>query len=115
MENIKNNLHIRKYVMRRVYTTYVLRQLRSPLALKAYSLLAVFLILARSVSLGNVFANMPSIFKLSDAYVFFSSAFTNTELVAQVASIAFLAIVIFLVKDMFTRKAEFYPHIGVSA
>jgi len=112
---MENNLHIRKYVMRRVYMTYVLRQLQSPLALKAYSLLAVFLVLARSVSLGNVIANMPNIFKLSDLYIFFSSAFINTEVVAQIGTIALLAIVTFLVKDMLTKKAEFYPHMGVSA
>ena len=110
---MENNLHIRKYVMRRVYTTYVLRQLRSPLALKAYMLLAVFLVFVRSVSLENVFANMPRTFEMGQVYSFFSSAFINTEMVVQITGVTLIAIAIFLAKDIFTKKAEFYPNFSV--
>jgi len=77
---------LKKRIMRRVYTVYVLRQLFNPAMYRVYLLVGLFGGIASFVSVSNIFANMPSGF--AELYNFSLYAFTNTELIVQILTLS---------------------------
>jgi len=98
MENI--NTQLKKRIMRRVYTTFLIRKILSPLAVKMYVLAAFVGFSVQFVSVGNVVANMPRLTDLSALYNFSTSAFLNTEFAMQILSAGVLVAIFLLLKDI---------------
>jgi hypothetical protein len=105
MENI--NTQLKKKIMRRVYFTYYLRKVFSPLAIKAYLLISFVGFISSQVSFANIMANMPSITNISALYHFYTSAFLNTGFIVQLLSVGMLLAIFLLLKDIVKTYA---PH-----
>lgn len=86
--------------MRRVYFIYAVRQLTSPLSLKAVTLGACALAATYWVSLSQVFLNMPSMSDFAALFKFFSSAFIETNGAVKLLVIASLGILFMLLRDI---------------
>lgn len=93
---------LKKKIMRRVYTLYVMRQLLSPLALKVYTLVFLFAGTATLVSVSNVFKNMPQLSDVGGILYFSFSAFLNTEVLVQSLVIGMVVFLAMLARDVAT-------------
>jgi len=84
--------------MRRVWAVYALRQLASP-TLRLGVLAATALLLATSVSITNVLANLVSVSGLTGLARFTVSAFNNTEFSVQTLTVLAGALAVWFAVD----------------
>lgn len=98
-----NEVDLKNNVMRRVYIAYAIRKAFSPLMVKLYIAIVLGWQLTSSVSVSNVFANVPSITDPGNLYNFVTSAFLNTELWVQIIVSAFVLWVIWFSRDLLKR------------
>ena len=91
---------LKESIMRRVRFVYAVKNNALPFALK----FAVFasLVAAGSffVSVPHVIRNMPSLFEVKSFAAFFVAAFLNTKMVIQAISVATLALLFFMLRDI---------------
>ncbi|HYF10468.1 MAG TPA: hypothetical protein VD967_02580 [Candidatus Paceibacterota bacterium] len=95
MSTLKNR------IMLRVYALFALRFALSPLGLRALGLLAAIFTISLSVSVRHVLRNMPAPYDLPALLAFHTEAFLNTSLLVQVATLAGIALCLFVVRDAF--------------
>lgn len=95
---------IQKRVMRRVYVIYAARKLAQPRVLKLGALLGCFVVLASWTSLPHVWSNMPG--NPVELLSFFTSAFAETEMLVQLASLLFFGFLVWLLPDLFEHRLE---------
>lgn len=96
------NDELKKKIMRRVYTIYVLRKVFNPLMYRLYLLVALLGGVASFVSISNVVANMPR-YGISNLYDFSMYAFLHTEVTVQVLTLGAGAVLLWFILDL-TRK-----------
>lgn len=96
------NSELKKKIMRRVYTRYVMRQLLSSLALKAYIFVLLFAGVAALVSVSNVFKNMPQLSDVGGVLYFSLAAFLNTEMLVQALVVGMVIFLAILARDVAT-------------
>lgn len=90
-----------KRIMRRVYSIWIMRKLKSPTTMKSAFLSVVLLKSFSVVSVSHVLANSPSILNPLASYQFFSNAFLLTDTFVRLLVISILAISLWLVQDFF--------------
>lgn len=98
------NIKLKKQIMRRIYTVWVLRTLSQPALLKIYTLAVFILFSSRYVSIKDVSSNFLTVYKTSFSS-FMYSAFANTEIITLMLMIGMVFILSWLMKDfLFTQK-----------
>lgn len=90
-------------IMRRIYITNMLRKTFAPFMLRVYIGIVVIWQLVLSVSLSNVFENLPGISHPFALYNFASSAFMNTEMWVKILSVCLFLVVLWLSKDFMSN------------
>lgn len=76
--------------MKKVRRIFLLRRIAAPFVV----FLAASAIIASTVSVGNVIANMPDLFDVQAVAKFFVAAFAHTDVVIQCALVAGLAFLV---------------------
>ena len=94
------NKKLKKRIMRRIYFAFFLRKATSVFAIEVYAFVFFAGVLLSSVSLKNIFANMPKLTDISALYTFYVSAFLNTELMVQFLLTGVFAAAFILFKDI---------------
>lgn len=79
---------------------YFLRKVFNPFAVKAYLLVSFAGFIVSQVSLVDVVANMPSVTNIGALYVFYTSAFLNTEFIIQLLSVGVFVAIFLILKDI---------------
>lgn len=69
--------------MRRIWAIFLVRKLTGATALRTYTLLFLALESKALFSVRDIFANMPSVVDISRLFIFYSSAFAETDAIAQ--------------------------------
>ncbi len=90
---------IQTKVMASVLLIFAARQLVTPVALKAYALLAGFLFVASLVSVGDVVSNFFAV-GLSGAFGFVFAALTNAQTMVQITTLLVALFAVLLVRDI---------------
>lgn len=98
MEHI--NKKLKKRIMRRIYLSFFLRKATGVFAIEVYAFVFFAGVLLSSVSLKNIFANMPKLTDVPALYTFYVSAFLNTELLVQFLLMGVFAAAFMLFKDI---------------
>lgn len=80
------------FIMRRVYTIWLVRSVLSPLALKLYGIVLSLFFIGRLVFVERVFDNAPSFTEPLHMFQFASSAFFHTEVSVQFFVASLLAL-----------------------
>ncbi len=96
--NIMNET-IKKKVMRRVYLAYVMRTLRSRVALECYALIVAAAVFTQYVSMPHIFANAPGD-SMAHLFRFGTAAFANTEIIVQAVVVGMAAIAAMMIRDI---------------
>jgi hypothetical protein len=108
-QNYMQNNVLKKNIMRRVYTIYILRtvarplMMARPLMIELAIVAALIMSVAFFVSLQNVFQNALQSSNLVDFWNFIIAAFTNTQAIVQVLSVIVLGGIITVVWDLVRR------------
>ena len=94
---MNKNLELKRSIMIRVYTIFLLRKLAQPLFLKA-ALFVLFLVaFISTVSIYHVISNMIS--SGGNVMYFFTSAFSHSEQVVKLIVVAEFLVILTLIKD----------------
>lgn len=91
---------LRSRVMRQVLLVHRVRQVVTPLTVKAAFLFALGLVGSAFVSVQNVIANMPAVYEVRQVSDFVLSAFLNTEFIVQALLIAAGLFAVFMLRDI---------------
>ena len=78
--------------MRRIYLVHCMKKACSSTACKIYAMSLLFVLLASTVSIVNVIANMPKTWDMMYHYDFMMYAFMHTELIVQVLILAIIGV-----------------------
>jgi len=97
---MSTNIELKNKIMRRVRRVYYLQQILSPLLLKVYGLVIMFIGAVSLVSLKNVVVNLSNVETFGQFYSFMSAAFFNTELVVQALVLIILLLVALMIRDI---------------
>lgn len=102
---MKTDEQMRKYVMRRVYALYWLRELRKP-APRIALVGALMLGLASSVSIANVILNALTVGGIEGLVAFVVAAFVGTTATVQAMTLAFIGSIGWFIADGFRKVHE---------
>ncbi len=102
MSNLRNN------IMRRTYYTFVINIATDPLTLHTLVLGFCFYILAKIVSIKDVWANMLEV-KVGELVVFFWNAIISTELITQITLVILFIALVSLVGRIYFERSSFSP------
>ena len=103
MQNI--NTQFKSKIMRRVYIISYLRTLLAPVPLKLYATAIVLWSIGREVWVSRVLENAPGD-SVSNNFSFFANAVWHTEFMVQVLVLGFIALSLWLLRDIFTRHQQ---------
>ncbi len=98
---------LRKRIMRRVYTVWVLKKLTSPIAMKLLILAGIMKQSFSLVSVSNVIKNSPSFLDPVASSTFVTRAFLHTELSVQFLTLATLALLLWFIRDAIFKPNQF--------
>jgi hypothetical protein len=96
LDTIQKMTLLANEVMKKVRTVFLLRRLAAPFVVCA----AALAIVASTVSVGNVIANMPDLFDIQAVLKFFVAAFAHTDIVIKCALVAGLAFFMVTLKGL---------------
>lgn len=100
---------LKKKIMRRVYTMYVLRLIINRFALKCVVLLFFAVGVVSVVSVTDVLANMPSLLDTAALFYFSKYAFMNAELTVQTLLFGTTVFMMWLAKDLIILSFSLKP------
>lgn len=96
---MENPNSLRKSIMMRVYTLFVLRHLTSEKALGAFLVVASLYVLGRFVFVAEVVRNMLGVHGLSSFFAYVIDAITHTDIVVQVTLLLIALGTVLIVRD----------------
>lgn len=94
---MKQNI-LKKKIMRRVYTIYLLKKIINPFAFKVYALAISVTGVVSLVSVTDILANIPNLGS-SSIFNFSYNAFVNTEITVQALVISLTMFMLWLIAD----------------
>ncbi|MCI0533017.1 hypothetical protein L0Y49_02235 [bacterium] len=100
------NEQLKKKIMHRIYTVYVIRKLLSVKALRLYGLILLAGIGLAKVSVKSVLANMPDMADMSALGTFYWTAIQNTEFAVKIAILYAFGVLLWLIRDIFVRAPQ---------
>lgn len=103
---------IEHIVMARVRRIHTIRRFMHPTLLKVYGGVLLMGVLASTVSLANIFANMSSLATPAQVVRFIVAAVTHTEVVVQIITGGVVVLCILLVRDIVknSKQGVFLQH-----
>ncbi|MBI2087066.1 MAG: hypothetical protein HYT69_02750 [Candidatus Zambryskibacteria bacterium] len=108
-----SNIELKRNVMIRVYTIYLLRKMVEPFFMKFFLFGALFITFVSMVDIPHVILNVISSVEASgNAFSFFSTAFSHSVLAIKLIILAEFLVGLALAKDTFARltSLKINPH-----
>lgn len=92
--------NIEHIVMKRVRRIHILRRFINRTTIKAYSTAGLLAVLLSTVSVANVYANMPSVLSPGNFISFIYHAALNTEVLVQITLVSIVFVLFLTVRDI---------------
>ena len=100
---IMNNIRLKRKIMWRIKSVYILNQILSPINLKLFSILILLYIGGKLVFVAEIFNNMPVFSDFGGVIHFSYSAFVHTELIVQFVCLLGFSMIIWFFRDLLSR------------
>lgn len=93
-----NTNELKRKIMIRVYTLFLIRKLKKPITLEVLVFSASLLSFISMVSLGHVLDNTPH--SIGGVYYFLIAAFLNTELLVKILILVMIFVTLVLIRNL---------------